>query len=62
MSHVLEAAGIDAYIATGRDPHNAGWEAYFAQAGDPPAENGQPAREDGVQTAHRRGQSHLSPP
>ena len=34
---VLEAAGIDAYIATGRDPHNAGWEAYFAPAGEPPA-------------------------
>jgi transposase len=37
--HVLEAAGIDAYIATGRDPHNTGWQAYFAQAGQPPAEN-----------------------
>lgn len=36
--NVLEAAGIDAYIATGRDPHNAGWEAYFADAGDPPAD------------------------
>ena len=36
---VLEAAGIDPYIATGRDPHNAGWEAYFAQAGAPPAES-----------------------
>jgi transposase len=35
--HVLEAAGIDAYIATGRAPHHAGWEAYFAPAGGPPA-------------------------
>ena len=34
---VLEAAGIDAFIATGRDPHNAGWKAYFAPAGEPPA-------------------------
>ena len=34
---VLAKAGIDAYIATGRDPHNAGWEAYFTQAGDAPA-------------------------
>lgn len=36
---LLEAAGIDAYIATGRDPHHAGWEAYFAQAGDPPEQS-----------------------
>lgn len=36
---VLAAAGIDAYIATGRDPHNQGWQAYFAEAGEPPAEN-----------------------
>ena len=35
---VLEAAGIDAYIATGRAPHNEGWQAYFAEAGDPPEE------------------------
>ena len=35
---ILEALGIDPYIATGRDPHNAGWRAYFAQAGDPPPE------------------------
>jgi transposase len=32
----LEAAHIDAYIATGRDPHNKGWRTYFAEAGDPP--------------------------
>jgi transposase len=37
--HVLEGAGIDPYIATGRDPHNAGWEAHFAPSGDPPAES-----------------------
>jgi transposase len=34
----LEAHGIDAYIATGRDPHNRGWRAYFAEAGPAPAE------------------------
>jgi transposase len=38
----LEGAGIDAYIATGRDPHNQGWRAYFAEAGDPPCENATP--------------------
>jgi len=35
---VLEAVQVEAYIATGRDPHHAGWQAYFAQAGPPPAE------------------------
>ncbi len=34
----LDANGIDAYIATGRDPHNRGWRSYFAEAGAPPAE------------------------
>lgn len=34
----LEAEGIEPYIATGRDPHNRGFGAYFAEAGDPPAE------------------------
>lgn len=34
----LEAAHIDAYIATGRDPHNKGWRAYFAEAGPAPGE------------------------
>ena len=34
----LEAEGIEAYIATGRDPHNRGFVAYFAEAGEPPAE------------------------
>jgi transposase len=32
----LEADKIEPYIATGRDPHNRGWRAYFADAGDPP--------------------------
>lgn len=33
----LQARGIDPYIATGREPHNQGWQAYFAQQSDPPA-------------------------
>jgi transposase len=33
----LEAANIDAYIATGRDPHHRGWRAYFAETGPAPA-------------------------
>jgi transposase len=33
----LAAAGIDAYIATGREEHNRGWRAYFAEAGEPPS-------------------------
>ena len=39
---ILEAAGIEAYIAPGRDAHNAGWQAYFAEAGDAPAANASP--------------------
>jgi transposase len=33
----LQARGIDPYIATGREPHNQAWQAYFAQQGEPPA-------------------------
>jgi len=33
----LQARGIAPYIATGREPHNQGWQAYFAQQSDPPA-------------------------
>jgi len=32
----LEAWGIVPYIATGRDPHHQGWQAYFAAAPAPP--------------------------
>ncbi len=32
----LEARHIDPYIATGREPHHQGWEAYFAEVPDPP--------------------------
>jgi transposase len=35
---ILQEKGIEAYIATGRDPHNQGWRAYFAQAGPAPPE------------------------
>ena len=35
---LLEEKGIEAYIATGRDPHNQGWQAYFAEAGPAPPE------------------------
>jgi len=35
---ILQEAGIEPYIATGRDPHQQGWQAYFAEAGPPPPE------------------------
>jgi len=35
---ILQEAGIEPYIATGRDPHCQGWQAYFAEAGPPPPE------------------------
>ena len=38
----LEASGIDAYIATGRHPHNSGWKAFFAEAGQEPAADASP--------------------
>jgi transposase len=38
----LEQAGIEAYIATGRDPHNKGWRAFFAEAGQEPAADAPP--------------------
>ena len=39
---ILQEAGIEAYIATGRDLHNQGWKSYFAEAGDPPSEDATP--------------------
>jgi len=33
----LEARGIAPYIATGREPHHQGWQAYFAAAPAPPS-------------------------
>jgi transposase len=38
----LEAKQIEPYIATGRDPHNRGWRAYFSEAGDPPPADASP--------------------
>jgi transposase len=35
----LEARHIDPYIATGREPHHQGWEAYFAAAPAPPPDD-----------------------
>ena len=38
----LDARGIDAYIATGREPHHPSWQAFFAQAPTPPPEDASP--------------------
>jgi transposase len=38
----LAAQEIDAYIATGRDPHHQGWRAYFAEAGEAPEAGARP--------------------
>lgn len=38
----FEAKGIDPYIATGRDPHNQGWQSYFSEAGEAPGEGASP--------------------
>jgi len=38
----LQAKQIEPYIATGRDPHNRGWRAYFSEAGDPPPADASP--------------------
>jgi transposase len=36
---LLEARAIEPYIATGRAAHNGGWRAFFAEAGEAPAED-----------------------
>jgi hypothetical protein len=38
----LDARGIEAYIATGREPHHASWQAFFAQAAAPPPDEASP--------------------
>jgi transposase len=38
----LEARNLSPYIATGRSAHHQGWEAYFAEAGEAPAETASP--------------------
>lgn len=37
-----EARGIEAYIATGREPHHRTWQAYFTELPAPPAEDAPP--------------------
>ncbi len=39
---ILAERGIEAYIATGRDPHHQGWEAYFAEAAEAPPDTASP--------------------
>jgi transposase len=38
----LDARGIEAYIATGREPHHTSWQAFFAQAPVPPPDDASP--------------------
>ena len=38
----LEDRGIDAYIATGREPHHLGWERFFARQPAPPEASASP--------------------
>ena len=38
----LDVRGIDAYIATGREPHHTSWQAFFVQAPAPPPDNASP--------------------
>ncbi len=38
----LEGLGIEPYIATGREPHQLNWEAYFADAPTPPPSEASP--------------------
>jgi hypothetical protein len=38
----LEGLGIEPYIATGREPHQLNWEAYFAEAPTPPPSEASP--------------------
>ena len=39
---VLEDRGIDAYIATGREPHHQSWETFFAAQPAPPPDDAPP--------------------
>jgi hypothetical protein len=38
----LDVRGIEAYIATGREPHHTSWQAFFAQAPAPPPPDASP--------------------
>jgi hypothetical protein len=37
-----ESEGIEPFIATGRDPHNRGWQSYFSEAGEAPGAGASP--------------------
>jgi transposase len=39
---ILEDRGIEAYIATGREPHHQSWQAYFAAQTEPPPDDATP--------------------
>jgi len=41
----LEGLGIEPYIATGREPHQLNWEAYFAEAPTPPSSDASPTEQ-----------------
>jgi hypothetical protein len=47
---VLEDRGIEAYIATGREPHQQSWQAYFAAQTEPPPDDATPR----VKMAYKR--------
>jgi transposase len=38
----FDARGIEAYIATGREPHHTSWQAFFAQTSAPPSDDASP--------------------
>jgi hypothetical protein len=38
----LDVRGIEAYLATGREPHHTSWQAFFAQAPVPPPDDASP--------------------
>jgi transposase len=38
----LDTRGIEAYVATGREPHYVSWQAFFAQAPAPPPDDASP--------------------
>ena len=58
----LDVRGIDAYIATGREPHHNSWQAFFAQAPAPPPDNASPKVKMAYKLKTEIGQSHLSAP
>jgi transposase len=53
----LAARAIDPYIATGRDPHNQSWHAYFSHPPDPPAADASPIEKMAYKLRTARGQA-----